>query len=83
MRTKLLRLRTVALSAVVVVVLGFGASTALGRPPTVCDSPPVVVGSCAEPGFDCQAECDLANPEITVIGSCQQTGNQCCICIQV
>lgn len=80
MRSALLKVRTVVMAGIVLSVLGFGASAALARPSSSCDNPPVVVGSCAEPGFDCQATCVLANPGTDVTGSCQPTGQQCCIC---
>jgi hypothetical protein len=83
MHPTLVRLRTLAVTVTVLTVLGFGARVAFAGPATQCDNPPVVVGSCAEPGFDCQAECELANPGIPIEGSCQPTGQQCCICFEI
>jgi hypothetical protein len=77
-------IRNAVFGAFVVTGLGFGASVALARPALVCDNPPVVVGSCQTPGFDCQAECDFWNGQGTTQGVCAPYPETqgCCFCLE-
>ncbi|MGI8842069.1 MAG: hypothetical protein ACR2HZ_00090 [Gemmatimonadaceae bacterium] len=84
MHQSLKAIRNLLFGAVVLTGLGFGASVALARPVMVCDNPPVVVGSCQTPGFDCQLECDLWNGEGNTTGVCAPYPETqgCCFCVE-